>query len=275
MRVRNHICETEKGVTAVPKSMEDLIATYRPIPEHLLASTYWGSLQRSSALRRAFRSQFAPKRLAEWLALPCTTPADYVDAELVDVYRSEHLNLVPTAPRDLDKPEFPLPVFQRQSELAATSARVHQVLVLTKVPDRGHVTIVCARSGRYHATDLSDAMINLGYRVSIVVATDRGSLDMVSRLAPDAVVWTAALQVPAEFRQNRFVTLSTETGDEPLCPRHTCVLSYDVAPFVAAWVDGSWLPLDDHFFLEDVNGEVPLITSLCDHTLPLLRFRPK
>ena len=34
-----------------------------------------------------------------------------------------------------------------------------EVLAVAQVPKHGHVTIACHSSGRYHAADLSDAMI--------------------------------------------------------------------------------------------------------------------
>ena len=244
------------------------------VPEHSLAPVYSDLVRRSPVLQEAFGGTVAPRGLADWVELPFTAPLNYVDASLEDVYLNTDLALVPLAPRDLTKPEFPLPVFQRESELAGTAARVHQGLAFVKVPPGGHVTIACAPSGRYHATDLSDAMIDLGYHVSIVVATHSVSLEMVGRLAPDVVVWTQLESVPEVLRQFPLITLSTGPVLEPVSENHTCVLSYDVVPFVAAIVDGSWVSLDGNFLVEVGDGEVPLVTSLSDNALPLLRFRP-
>ena len=254
--------------------MEATIIMHPAVPECTLAPAYSDLVGRSPVLQQVFEGVAAPRGLADWIDLPFTVPANYVDARLEEVYRSKDLVLVPSAPGDLTKPEFPLPVLQRESELTAIRGRVHQILVLAKVPAGGHVMIACASSGRYHATDLSDAIIAVGYRVSIVVLRHSTPVEMVSGLAPDAVLWTAPAPVPDVLKRFPLIRLTTGTGIDPVPDNHTCVLSYDVASCVAATVDGSWVSLDRHFLVEVRDGGVPLLTSLSDNALPLLRFRP-
>ena len=133
-----------------------------PQPFPHLESTYRRLLQRSRTLRRAFPEEGAGGFRDNWSDLPITTRMDYADSKLTDVYPERELTRIPAAPRDIDHPEFPVPVLQRDSEIAAFEGRVGKVLLHAQVPKYGHVTIACHSSGRYHAADLSDAMIRHG-----------------------------------------------------------------------------------------------------------------
>ena len=62
---------------------------------------------------------------------------DYADSKLTDVYPERELTRIPAAPRDIDHPEFPVPVLQRDSEIAAFEGRVGKVLLHAQVPKYG------------------------------------------------------------------------------------------------------------------------------------------
>ena len=96
----------------------------------------------------------------------------------------------------------------------------------------------------------------------------------MQRLKPDAVLWTPQHPPPALLHKHTLVTLTKDLLSAPKAVNHFQVLSYDVAPFLAVSIQGDWHSLGATYLLECSDDGVPILTTLSDHSLSLLRFRP-
>ena len=117
-------------------------------------------------------------------------------------------------------------------------------------------------------------MIRHGYRVSIILTEDYKNLRLVQQLKPDAILWTSQHPPPALLHKHTLVTLTKALLSAPKATNHLQVLSYDVAPFLAVSIQGEWHSLGAPYLLECSEDGAPILTTLSDHSLSLLRFRP-
>jgi len=243
-----------------------------------LITSYTEAVSVVPVLSRHFASKSKPQCWTEWRDLPTTSSQLYsqIDDVRIAVRQGSILSNI-RAPLDLQRPSFPLPVFQSQADAEAIKSRLSHILYINGLTGRKVIRIYAGSNERYAAADLADALIFLGHRVQLVLSAQVTKTQMTSRMRKgkaDAIFWLHESNV-TDYPVASDVPIITFNKNCITCnaPLHINVIYLDHIPYLASsTADEAYSAAPGHFHLETTSRGELLITTLKQDLFPVIRY---
>ena len=184
----------------------------------------------------------------------------------------------PFAPWNAEGKRFPLPILHDENDEKTLIERLLWIMECIGVGRTERLTFLVSPLHQYGVAELVDLLIYVGFQCQIIQLTRQSSRDMPTTLkeAGAAVVFAAA--EPGLFPKEWPLSVRTiVTFNHPKKLkgefRHFDILHLDEMPLLALREQpGPYAWLEDHFYLEESPNETVIVTSLCHHFEPFIRY---
>lgn len=184
----------------------------------------------------------------------------------------------PIAPWNSQRNRFPLPVLHDENDEKSLIERLLWIMECVGVGTTERITFLVSPAHQYGAAELVDLLIYVGFQCQIIQLTRQSSRDMATTLKEVSAAMVFAAAEPELFPQEwpqSVRTIVTFNHPKELRGefRHFDILHLDEMPLLAVrQYPHAYTWLQDHFYLEESPNETVIVTTLCHHFEPFIRY---